>query len=146
MASGSDFPRPHSNAITVYELTPAATISGTVSNVPEEVAKMRRSIWIAVALLHVSLFAQIDTTNHRTQRIGVDDNVDLEVLDWGGTGRPLLLLTGLGDNAHVYDKFAPKLAGSYHVYGLTRRGFGKSSAPAKISTLTKPVSARSPWR
>jgi len=91
---------------------------------------MRGSIWIAVALLHVSLFAQIDTTNHRTQRIAVGDNVDLEVLDWGGTGRPLVLLTGLGDNAHVYDKFAPKLAGSYHVYGLTRRGFGKSSAPA----------------
>jgi pimeloyl-ACP methyl ester carboxylesterase len=60
----------------------------------------------------------------------VGDNVDLEVLDWGGPGRPLLLLTGLGDNAHVYDKFAPKLAESYHVYGLTRRGFGKSSAPA----------------
>jgi len=91
---------------------------------------MRGSIWIAVTLLHVSLFAQIDTTNHRIQRITVGDNVDLEVLDWGGPGRPLLLLTGLGDNAHVYDKFAPKLAGSYHVYGLTRRGFGKSSAPA----------------
>lgn len=40
-----------------------------------------------------------------------------------------MLLTGLGNNAHVFDKFAPKLIGSYHVYGITRRGFGESSKP-----------------
>jgi len=39
----------------------------------------------------------------------VDDNVKLEVLDWGGTGRPLVLLAGLGNTAHVFDDFAPKL-------------------------------------
>jgi pimeloyl-ACP methyl ester carboxylesterase len=61
--------------------------------------------------------------------VTVDANVKLEVLDWGGSGRPLVLLTGLGDNAHVYDDFAPKLTGSYHVYGITRRGFGASSHP-----------------
>ena len=55
---------------------------------------------------------------------------ELEVLDWGGSGRPLVLLTGLGNDAHVYDKFAPKLIASYHVYGITRRGFGASSIPA----------------
>jgi pimeloyl-ACP methyl ester carboxylesterase len=42
----------------------------------------------------------------------------------------MVLLTGLGATAHYFDKFAPKLAGSYHVYGITRRGFGRSSAPA----------------
>jgi pimeloyl-ACP methyl ester carboxylesterase len=56
--------------------------------------------------------------------------VKLEVLDWGGSGRPVVLLTGLGNDAHVYDQFAPKLTGAYHVYGITRRGFGASSAPA----------------
>jgi pimeloyl-ACP methyl ester carboxylesterase len=60
----------------------------------------------------------------------VDNNVKLEVLDWGGSGRALVLLTGLGNNAHVYDKFAPELTASYHVYGITRRGFGSSSSPA----------------
>jgi non-heme chloroperoxidase len=39
-------------------------------------------------------------------------------------------LSGLGNTAHVFDKFAPKLAASHHVYGITRRGFGASSAPA----------------
>ena len=72
---------------------------------------------------------QIDPSNHKVQFINVDANVKLEVLDWGGTGRSVVLLAGLGDNAHVYDDFAPKLTGSYHVYGITRRGFGASSAP-----------------
>ena len=53
----------------------------------------------------------------------------LEVLDWGGSGQPVILLTGLGNNAHVYDEFAPKLTASHHVYGITRRGFGASSHP-----------------
>jgi pimeloyl-ACP methyl ester carboxylesterase len=38
-------------------------------------------------------------------------------------------LAGLGANAHIYDKFAVRLTPSYHVYGITRRGFGASSVP-----------------
>jgi pimeloyl-ACP methyl ester carboxylesterase len=57
----------------------------------------------------------------------VDKDVRLEVLDWGGTGRPLVLLTGLGDNAHVFDDFAPKLTSEYHVMAITRRGYGAST-------------------
>lgn len=72
---------------------------------------------------------QIDPSNHKVQFVSVEPTVRLEVLDWGGSGRPVVLLAGLGDNAHVYDDFAPKLTASYHVYGLTRRGFGASSVP-----------------
>jgi non-heme chloroperoxidase len=61
--------------------------------------------------------------------ISVGKGVKLEVLDWGGTGRPLVLLAGLGDTAHDFDKFAAKLVPQYHVYGITRRGFGESSSP-----------------
>ena len=32
---------------------------------------------------------------HRAQFIMVENNIKLEVLDWGGTGRPLVLLAGL---------------------------------------------------
>jgi pimeloyl-ACP methyl ester carboxylesterase len=63
------------------------------------------------------------------QFVTVDDNVKLEVLDWEGAGRPMVLLAGLGNTAHTFDKFAPKLSATYHVYGITRRGFGASSAP-----------------
>jgi pimeloyl-ACP methyl ester carboxylesterase len=61
--------------------------------------------------------------------VTVAKDVELEVLDWGGTGRPVVLLAGLGNTAHVFDKFAPKLAANYHVYDITRRGFGDSSKP-----------------
>jgi pimeloyl-ACP methyl ester carboxylesterase len=70
-----------------------------------------------------------DPSPHRAQFVAVDENVRLEVLDWGGSGRPLVLLAGGGDTAHVFDDFAPKLAREYHVYGITRRGFGASSVP-----------------
>jgi pimeloyl-ACP methyl ester carboxylesterase len=72
---------------------------------------------------------QIESTPHTTQFVTVDDGVKLEVLDWGGTGRPLVLLAGLGNTAHIFDKFAAKLTATCHVYGITRRGFGASSAP-----------------
>jgi non-heme chloroperoxidase len=72
---------------------------------------------------------QRDPTPHTIQFVTVEKDVKLEVLDWGGTGRPVVLLTGLRDNAHRFDKFAMKLTGDYHVYGITRRGFGASSAP-----------------
>jgi non-heme chloroperoxidase len=68
-----------------------------------------------------------------TQYVTVGKNVRLEVLDWGGTGRPVVLLAGLGNSAHVFDAFAVKLRANYHVYGITRRGFGESSAPAVSS-------------
>ena len=67
-----------------------------------------------------------DPSPHTVQFITVDKNVKLEVLDWGGSGRPLVLLAGGGDTAHVFDDFAPKLTSSFHVYGITRRGFGQS--------------------
>src|SRR5687767_7561135 len=71
-----------------------------------------------------------DPSPHNARHITVDHNVKLEVLDWGGTGLPVVLLSGLGNTAHVFDQFAAKLSGDYHVYGVTRRGFGFSSTPA----------------
>ena len=52
------------------------------------------------------------------------------MLDWGGHGRPLILLAGNGDTAHALDNCAPKFTGQNHVYGITRKGFGASGKPA----------------
>lgn len=71
-----------------------------------------------------------DPSSHRVLFVRVEEGTTLEVLDWGGKGRPLVLLAGLGSTAHVFDGFAEKLADSYHVYGITRRGYGASSRPA----------------
>jgi non-heme chloroperoxidase len=70
-----------------------------------------------------------DLSNHRVQFVSVEDGVRLEVLDWGGSGRPVVLLAGSGNTAHVFDDFAEKLSAFSHVYGITRRGYGLSSHP-----------------
>jgi len=71
----------------------------------------------------------LDPSPHKVQMVAVEPDLKLEVLDWGGTGRPIVLLAGLGNTAHDFDRLAPKLAASYHVFGITRRGFGASSSP-----------------
>jgi len=70
-----------------------------------------------------------DPSPHKIQFVTVEKGVRLEVLDWGGTGRPVVLLAGSGNTAHVFDDFAPKLSACGHVYGITRRGYGASSHP-----------------
>jgi non-heme chloroperoxidase len=67
-----------------------------------------------------------DLSPHAVRFISVSNGVRLEVLDWGGSGRAVVLLAGGGDTAHVFDDFAPKLTTHNHVYGITRRGFGAS--------------------
>ena len=101
---------------------------------------MKRTLWLTALTLItcISTCAQPatstnppppDTSPHKVQFITVDKDIKLEVLDWGGTGRPLIFLPGLGFDAHVFDTFAPRFVPAYHVYGITRRGYGASSAP-----------------
>jgi non-heme chloroperoxidase len=71
-------------------------------------------------------------------------SVTLEVLDWGGRGSSLVFLAGLGNTAHVFDDFAPQFTDSFHVVGITRRGFGASSGsppPSDLDTLVADITA-----
>jgi pimeloyl-ACP methyl ester carboxylesterase len=70
-----------------------------------------------------------DVAPHETYSVTVDEGVQLEVLDFGGTGVPILLLPGLGATAHSYDDIAPLLARKHRVIAMTRRGAGYSSKP-----------------
>ena len=79
-----------------------------------------------------------DPSPHQVRWITVDSSVRLEVLDWGGSGQPLVLL-GCYLTAHVYDEFAPKLTNQFHVYGITRRGIGASDKPATGYTVQRSV-------
>jgi non-heme chloroperoxidase len=78
--------------------------------------------------------ARRDSFPHAVRFVSVEKNVTLEVLDWGGRGRPLVFLSGLGDDAHVLDAFAANFRATNHVVGITRRGFGASSAPAPVDS------------
>ena len=70
-----------------------------------------------------------DPSPHQIRFVTVQPNVKIETLDWGGTGRPLILIAGAGGTAHAFDDFAPLLTPHFHVYGVTRRGYGDSSRP-----------------
>ena len=61
--------------------------------------------------------------------ITLEPGVTLELLDWGGSGEPIMFLPGLGNTAHVYENFAHHFTANHRVYGLTRRGYGASSQP-----------------
>ena len=94
----------------------------------------RTDVLLAVLLLAGTVRTQAqsvatwrDPSPHQVRLVTVDENVHLEVLDWGGSGRTIVLLAGSGNTAHVFDDFAPKLVSDGHVYGITRRGYGASS-------------------
>ncbi|HEX9563752.1 MAG TPA: alpha/beta hydrolase [Gemmatimonadaceae bacterium] len=62
--------------------------------------------------------------------IEVAPGVQLEVLDWGGNGPPMVFLPGFGNTAHVYAEFAPRFTDTFRVLAITRLGFGVSSRPS----------------
>ncbi len=97
--------------------------------------KMRILHFLLIASLAASRTApaQTDSSPHKVQLVTVEEGVQLEVLDWGGLGKPLIFLTGNGDTAHGFDNFAPKFTSQNHVYGITRKGFGASSKPAPMN-------------
>ncbi len=70
-----------------------------------------------------------DKSPHKSA-IVTANGIKMHYLDWGGTGEVIILLTGFGNDAHVYDDFAPSFTDKFHVIGLTRRGFGETDRPA----------------
>ena len=63
---------------------------------------------------------------YKTFYVNGFSNNKLEVLDWGGKGKSIFFLAGLGNTPHNFEDFAPKFTNNFHVYGITRRGFGNS--------------------
>jgi hypothetical protein len=50
-------------------------------------------------------------------------------LDWGGEGRPLLMLHGFSGHAHTWDHTAAGLRDTHHPLALDQRGHGDSTSP-----------------
>lgn len=83
-----------------------------------------------------------DPSPHTVRFVAVAPQVQLEVLDWGGTGAPIVLLAGLNFTAHAFDEIAPRLTRHFRVIAITRRGFGASSQPDSgydLSTLADDI-------
>ena len=59
----------------------------------------------------------------------------LHVLDWGGGGRPVVFLPGLGQSAHVFRALAPELGAGFRCVAVTPRAHGESDTPEAGYTL-----------
>jgi pimeloyl-ACP methyl ester carboxylesterase len=60
------------------------------------------------------------------RRIPATDGLSVNVLEWSTEGVPMLLLHGFGNEAHVWDDFAPLVAPHYRVLAMDHRGHGDS--------------------
>jgi pimeloyl-ACP methyl ester carboxylesterase len=67
-------------------------------------------------------------TEPQEKFVTTSDGLNLHYLDWGKPGAtPILLLHGLGSNAHYWDYFALSFCDRYHVIALDQRGHGESN-------------------
>jgi pimeloyl-ACP methyl ester carboxylesterase len=55
------------------------------------------------------------------------DDLELHLLRWSDEGVPMLLIHGFGNDAHIWDDFAPTVAEHYQVLALDLRGHGDSA-------------------
>ncbi len=64
--------------------------------------------------------------NPESRRVPGADGRDIHLLEWSQDGVPLLLLHGFGNEAHIWDDFAPAVAPHYRTLAMDHRGHGDS--------------------
>jgi len=65
--------------------------------------------------------------NHPTDKFIHIDNLQLHYLEWGSEhAQAMVLLHGIGDNAHIWDHFARNAADHLRIIALDQRGHGLS--------------------
>ncbi len=64
--------------------------------------------------------------NPESRRVPGADSRDVHLLEWSQDGVPLLLLHGFGNEAHIWDDFAPAVAPHYRTLAMDHRGHGDS--------------------
>jgi len=91
--------------------------------------------WLTVWSLAV--VAPLATAAPLQGRISTN-GVELEYLDYGGAGAPVIFVPGMASSPHVFDDLAPQLMDHHHVIAYARRGSGDSEmkGPYDVGTLT----------
>jgi len=67
----------------------------------------------------------------RARHISTESGVPIHVLEWSVEGTPLLLVHGFGNEAHIWDDFAPLVAPHYRTVAVDLRGHGESGHDAE---------------
>jgi pimeloyl-ACP methyl ester carboxylesterase len=75
----------------------------------------------------------METERERDEYLGLASGVRLHYLDWGGSGRPLVLLHGLASSCRIWDFTAPILAERFRTFALDQRGHGLSDKPGSYT-------------
>lgn len=66
--------------------------------------------------------------NAYTDRVVSVNGLRLHYLDWGNAGKPpLIMLHGIGRDAHSFDHIAPRFSRDHHVIAVDLRGHGDSA-------------------
>lgn len=79
----------------------------------------------------------LDVTPHEVTFVTVEPGVQLEVLDFGGSGETMVLLTGLGDNAHVWDDFAFQFTDFFGSSALPAEAMVDRTSPTTATTFAR---------
>ena len=84
------------------------------------------SFLAAVALICL-VSTQMAAQSAATDKYVSANGLKLHYLDWGGDGKPLLILIhGIDRHAHTFDHVAPHFRDRYHVIAIDMRGHGES--------------------
>lgn len=62
----------------------------------------------------------------RTIAVEEGNALSIHALEWSRRGQPCVLLHGFGENASVWNHFAPRIASRFHVISVDLRGHGNS--------------------
>lgn len=60
-------------------------------------------------------------------RVPGSDGIEIHLLRWSDDGVPVILVHGFGNEAHIWDDFAPAIADTYQVLAMDLRGHGDSA-------------------
>lgn len=84
-------------------------------------------LFIPFFVLVVALTAGAQEKAYTDQFVSVN-GLRLHYLDWGNASKPpLVMLHGIGRDAHSFDHIAPRFSSDYHVIAVDLRGHGDSA-------------------
>ncbi|HYJ90807.1 MAG TPA: alpha/beta fold hydrolase [Pyrinomonadaceae bacterium] len=121
LVSGEDFAVKGTTITLTFQKDASGKVTGMIVHQP--------GLDVAAPKINSSSEAPSDKSPHKSMFVTAN-GIKMNYLDWGGTGEIIILLAGLGNDAHVFDEIAPQLTDKFHVIGLTRRGFGETERPA----------------
>ncbi len=122
LVSGEDYSIPGSPITLTFQKDSSGKVTGMIIH-------QGPGVDVPATKINSSTEAPRDKSPHVSSFVNAN-GIKMNYLDWGGTGETMILLSGFGNDAHIFDEIAPSFIDKFHVIGLTRRGFGETDRPA----------------